>query len=146
MFRRLLLVLALALPSVAGAHILRWVDDTGRLHYANRSADAPPWAEVVTADIGYFAAPRKALPPEAQAVRADTAADECHAIRRRLGEIDDFGRYFKARQLVRLLERYPESYIVPDFLVADQWLRLSAEQAWLWDALRQLERRRRGQG
>jgi len=143
---RLALALALALPSVAGAHILRWVDHSGRLHYANRSADAPPWAEVVTADIGYFAAPRIALPAEAREARAAEPADDCRAIERRLREIDDYQRYLRARQMVRLLERYPESYIVPDFLVADQWLQLSAEQAWLWDALRQLERRRRGQG
>lgn len=143
---RLLLALALALPSVAGAHILRWVDAGGRLHYANWSSDAPAGAEVVTTEIGYLAAPRKAVPPEARAARQDSGEGECRAIGRRLAEIDDFHRYFKARQLVRLIERYPQSYIVPDFLVGDQWLRLSAEQAWLWDALRQIERRRDGQG
>jgi hypothetical protein len=145
MSSRLLLVLALVIPSVAGAHILRWVDDTGRLHYANRSADAPPGAEVVTKQIGHMVAPPIAAPVEAAPVPKGKATDECRAISRRLGEIDDFGGYFKARQLARLIDRYPGSYVVPDFLVADQWLRLSAEQAWLWDALRQLERRRRGQ-
>jgi hypothetical protein len=125
--------------------MLRWVGDTGRLHYANRSSDAPRGAEVVTHHRD-FAAPRLTPPAEAVALREDSGADECRAIGRRLAEIDDFGRYFRARQLVRLIERYPESCIVPDFLVADQWLRLSAEQAWLWDAVRQLERRRRGQG
>ena len=142
---RLLLALALVVPSLASAHILRWTDATGHLHYANRAADAPAYADVVRRDIGYLAAERHPV-PRAEVAARKAPDGECRAIRNRLGEIDDFGRYFRARQVVRLLQRYPESYIMPDFLVGDQWLRLTADQAWLLDALRQIDARRRGQG
>jgi hypothetical protein len=138
-------LLLVALPVVAGAQEMwRWEDRTGRVHYSNVPDHVPSHAEAIHAHIGVVGAD---VPPPAvsRSEVSDLLDPDVLArrragrrLRRRLREIETFYDQVRARQRARLEEHWPNSTILPDWVVADQWLQVKEEEAQLRDELARL--------
>src|SRR6266550_4825380 len=135
---KIALLLVLALPGLAGAEMWRWKDTAGQVHYSNVPGHVPAHAATVHRDVGYLAtAP---LAPEVTPSADLERLHEERAIKRRLADIEAFYAAVRARQRARL-EAYANSTLLPDWNVADRWLRLKDEEGRLRADLARLARR-----
>lgn len=137
------LALLLFLPAVVRAEMWRWTDRVGQVHYSNVPANVPARAREVQAKVGYVVvtteAPADALAEETVAVTSDLVRiREVRRIRRRLAEIQAFDDQVRARQRARL-EAFANSTLLPDWFVADRWMKLEAEQKTLRTELQRLQ-------
>jgi hypothetical protein len=127
------IVLVFALPITANAtEVWRWTDPAGRVHYSNVPESVPAQARPLHGDLGYLAVGAVAdVPLEPVDTRELERRRHERAIRRRLAEIEDFYDQVRARQRARLEAQWPNSTLLPDWLVADRWLLLKEEEARL---------------
>ena len=142
---RIFVVLTCILPAIAGAEMWRWQDTAGRIHYSNVAAHVPGYAEELRGQVGYLTA----APADLEAAPAPFSDEQLvrlrteRRLRRRLAEIEVFFAGVRTRQRLRLEALWPNSTILPDWVVADRWMSLKDEEAKLRAALAELERRPR---
>jgi Domain of unknown function (DUF4124) len=137
MVRYMLLAAALVMPTLGHAGIWHWRDASGQVHFSNVAGRTPMSAMPARGHLG-------ALSIRPVRIKAPAPCADCQtrrAIDRRLAEINSFDDWAQCRQLANLLELYPNSWILPQWIVRDQWLEYHQQEAWLRYAEYQLDRR-----
>jgi hypothetical protein len=141
---RLSILIAILLPTLAAADAWKWRDASGVLHYSNVAA--PRGAVPVRGRIGIIGGDLPRIAPaevEREVASYDRIRQE-RAVRDELAGIENFDECMRARQIARLVGGYPNVQLLPDWLVADRWLRLHDLEGRLRATLIRLDRRKGG--
>jgi hypothetical protein len=135
-------LILLALPLIAQADVWRWSDADGQIHYSNVPSHVPARAKAVRTSVGYLSLPPAGTATEAEDYLGTTTSERLQQERlivRRLQEIERFYSQVRARQVARL-QSYANATLLPDWLIADQWMQMKEEEERLRAALASLRR------